>query len=162
MAFSISGVVRPRPPGSGSPTVPPPSGRNGSVPPPATPGAATVWPIAITVNRPTLRLTAMRRDPWVLESPYYATAGESLPFTFTYEGASSVTDPVAAAYKDETTVTSTVFPTNSPSVSANVVTLSTATGLVGGERYVIAVTAVVDGATLIRKLLLIVAGAGAE
>ena len=90
-------------------------------------------------------------DTWVVESPVDAIEGESLTFTITYEGATTVSSPTAAAYRNKTTVTSTVFPTNTPTASGNVVTLSPATGLLHGQ-YVIAVTATVDGNTEVRKV----------
>jgi len=149
-------------PGSGNPTIPLPGGRNPSPQLPTTPGSATIWPNALTVERIPLRLTAMRNFPYVLESPYYLIEGSSITWSITFDGATTVATPVATAYKDETAVTSTIFPTNTPTASGNVVTLSAATGFLGGERYVIVLSAVVDGATLLVKLLVIVASPGQE
>lgn len=107
----------------------------------------------MTVTGPFLRLTAMKSDPYLLESPYPTVAGESLPLTVTYDQATSVSSPSVTAYKNRADVTNTLFPTNTPTASGNVVTLSTLTGMVGGNTYVIAISATVDGATIIRKLV---------
>lgn len=61
--------------------------------------------------------------------------------------------PAAAAFRSSSgsgngaTVTTTVFPTNSPSVSGTSVTLSVATGFVGNATYKIKVTATVNSQT---------------
>lgn len=150
-------------PGSGSPTVPPPSGRGQPTPPPSTPGAATVWPLgAHTVNRQYLRLSSMQTDPYLFPNPKYACAGDELPLTVTYEGATSVSSPSVIAYKNRAVVTDTLFPTNSPTASGNEVTLSTMKNLASGSRYVVEIKATVDGAILVRKLVVIVAVTGEE
>ena len=97
----------------------------------------------------------MPHEVWVVESPVYATEGESLTYTITYEGATTVSSPSALAYRNKTAVTSTVFPTNTPTASGNVVTLSPLTGLLHGN-YIVSVTATVDGNTEVRKLMVIV------
>lgn len=157
---TLPGRVRPD-----GPTVPAPP-KNPPAPAPAinsTPGSATLWiAVNLTVPRIYTRLTAMQQTTFVLESPWYVVEGESYAFTLTYEGATSVTSPSAAAYKDESAVTNTIFPTNLPSASGNVVTLSPATGFTGGERYVVAVTATVDGATVIKKIVFVVSTPGQE
>jgi hypothetical protein len=116
----------------------------------------------LTVTGPFLRLTAMKSDPYLLESPYPTVAGESIPLTVTYDQATSVSSPVVTAYKNRADVTSTLFPTNSPTASGNVVTLSALTGMVGGNTYVIALSATVDGATIIRKLVVMCSLASSE
>lgn len=126
-----------------------------SVPPPASnyQRAGTWVGLNLTVTGPFLRLTAMKTDPYLQESPYPTVAGENLMLTVTYDQATTVASPSVAAYKNRATVTSTLFPTNSPTASGNVVTLSPLTGMVGGNTYVIAITATVDGAIVIRKLV---------
>lgn len=152
-----TGVYWPHPPG---PTIPTPTNGNASLVPK---GTTEAWLLpALTVSRLTIRLTAMQRDPYVLESPRYLVEGDLPTYTVTYEGALAVTSPSAKIYKDETDTTSTNFPAGSASASGNVVTLPTLAALVGGERYVIALTATVDGQVTVRKCLLIVAAAGAE
>ena len=91
-------------------------------------------------------------DIWVIESPIDAVEGESLTFTITYEGATTASSPTAVAYRNKTSDTSIVFPTNTPTGSGNVVTLSPLTGLVHGK-YVVAVTATVDSQTQVRKFM---------
>ena len=89
-------------------------------------------------------------DTWLIESPIDAIEGESLTFTITYEGATTCSSPTALAYRNKTSVTATVFPTNTPTASGNVVTLSPLTGMLHGN-YVVAVTATVDGNVQVRK-----------
>lgn len=90
-------------------------------------------------------------------SPIEVVEGSSITLSCTFwDDASS---PSAKASKNNQDITATVFPTNTPTASGNVVTLSPATGLVGasaGAKYVIAVTAVVDGDTVVKQVELIV------
>ena len=68
----------------------------------------------------------------------YQSADEQLAYQITTTNwASSPTSPSVVAF-DETTnevVTSTVFPTNSPSVSGDVITLSLLESLIKGHTY---------------------------
>jgi len=91
--------------------------------------------------------------PFAIESPVDVVEGSSITFACTGWGA--VSSPSAVAYRKKTTVTSTVFPTNSPSASGSVITLSPATGLVGGANYIIAVTFTLLGDVFVRKIELI-------
>lgn len=158
------GPIIPRPGvlGGGSPTVPPSSGVIRATPPPATPGAATIWPVALRAPRMKLRLSAMQNTPYLFPSPYYVSAADEIPFTVTYEGATTVATPVVAAYKNRTDVTSTIFPTNTPTASGNEVTLSTAKAWTSGERYVIEIKATVDSTILVKVLVVIVRVTGGE
>ena len=114
-------------------------------------------PIALTAPDRAVNLTSLggsnsMNTTWIMESPLAMVEGESITYTVTYLGAASVSSPTTKAYKDGTDVTTTVFPTNAPSASGNVVTLSPVTGLVGGQTYIVALTATVDARTEIRKL----------
>ena len=74
----------------------------------------------------------------VVESPLYQSADEKLAYAITTTNwASSPTSPAVVAVDEFTglDVTSTVFPTNSPSVASNVITLSLLKSLVEGHRY---------------------------
>jgi len=99
-----------------------------------------------------VNITFLEDEVWAVESPVDVVEGESVTFACTYWDTPS--SPSAKAYRRNLTVTTTVFPTNSPTASGSVVTLSPATGLVGGGRYVIAVTATVDSDTRVRKIML--------
>ena len=74
----------------------------------------------------------------VVESPKEQSATESLGYQITTTNwASSPTSPAAIAV-DETTgedVTTTVFPTNSPSTNGDVISLSLLKALVVGHKY---------------------------
>lgn len=145
--------------------IPPPSltpgSGGGSATTPTYPGSATlgpvIWTQTFTVPRPVLEFLVMRNDTHVTESPRYTVAGESLTMTWVFEGATACSAPAVTAYKDGTTITSTLFPTNTPSASGNTVTFSPLTGMVGGDRYVVALTVTVDGSTRVVKLVVICA-----
>lgn len=111
----------------------------------------------LTAPRAALELMAVNDSIWVLESPIVMVAGESKTFTITYEDAAAVSSPSALAYKDGTDVTSTLFPAGSITASGVTVTLKPLTGLIGGDVYVINVTATVDGSTVIKKIKIIAA-----
>ena len=90
---------------------------------------------------------------WVQEGPQWAVEGESLTLSITLQGAMSISGtPTAKAYKDGTDVTSTNL-TGACSVSGLTITLPVLAAITGG-RYVLAVTASVDGRTEIKKILL--------
>jgi hypothetical protein len=91
---------------------------------------------------------------WARESPVNVVEGSTVTFACTYWGA--VTSPTAAVYRNNATVTSTVMPSGSHTASGAVATLKPATGLVGGARYVIAVTGTVAGDIHVKKIELIV------
>lgn len=104
----------------------------------------------------TTALSVKAGKVWCEQSPVHATEGETRRFTITHLDAAAVATPTVAAYANKRVVTSTVFPTNSPSASANTITLSNMTGMVGGNRYVVVVSAVVDSVdTVIAKFQVI-------
>ena len=140
--------------GGGSPT--------GSTIPRGRAGAAAIWTQTYTVPRPVLEFNVMRNDTHVNESPRYTVAGESLTMLWVFEGATSVSSPVVTGYKDGTAVTSTLFPTNTPTASGNAVTFSPLTGMVGGDTYVVVLSATVDGSTRLIKLVVKTAAAEDE
>jgi hypothetical protein len=82
--------------------------------------------------------------------------GDTRTFACTYWAAPST--PTAVAYRSTSgtgngrAVTSTVFPTNSPSASGNVVTLSLATGFVGNADYLLSISATVDSQVYVRYI----------
>lgn len=100
-----------------------------------------------------MNVTFLQSKPWAAESPIAVVEGESITFTCTFWG--DVSNVSAVAYRNNTEVTSTVFPAGSISTSDSNATLKPATGLVGGARYVIAITATVGGDTYVRKIELI-------
>lgn len=91
------------------------------------------------------------QSAYALESPVVQGERETITYACTFLGAKSVSSPSAVAYRSRTSQTGTVFPAGSITASGNVVTLKPLKNLVGGIRYVIAVTATVDGNTLVRK-----------
>ena len=90
------------------------------------------------------------KKPYAIESPIKIIEGAQIIFTGTYWGA--VSSPSAVAYRNKQVATPTVFPTNSPTASGSVVTLSVATGFIGGARYEIAVSATVAGDKHVKKI----------
>ena len=143
--------------GGGSPTPPSiPRGGQDAV------AFGALWTQTFTVPRPVLEFNVMRNDTHVNESPRYTVAGESLTMLWVFEGATSVSSPVVTGYKDGTAVTSTLFPTNTPTASGNAVTFSPLTGMVGGDTYVVVLSATVDGSTRLIKLVVKTAAAEDE
>jgi hypothetical protein len=98
---------------------------------------------------------------WVVQSPLSWKAGMSGTLVFAYPGATTVTSPVFKTYKNGTDTTSTNV-SGAASASGNVVTTGTVSALVGGERYIGELTAVVDGFTLVDAVMIIVTKAGDE
>lgn len=92
---------------------------------------------------------------WVIESPVDMISGETITFSVTFQGATSVTSPSATVYLNGTDYTSTAMPSGSHTASGNVATLKplVAGANDGGEKYVVAVSATVDGNTELRKLM---------
>ena len=89
-------------------------------------------------------------EVFAVESPIRVVEGATVTFTCTYWGA--VTSPSAKVYRNGTEVTSTVMPSGSTSVSGSVATLKPLTALVGGARYVVAVTGTVGGDIFVKKV----------
>lgn len=93
--------------------------------------------------------------PFAIESPIAAVEGESIVISCQYWDTASGAS--AVAYRNKTSVTATVFPAGSiTGGGTTTITLKPLTGLVGGARYVIAVTATVDGDVTVRKIEVIV------
>jgi hypothetical protein len=113
----------------------------------------------LRVRQRDTRLTFYREEAmdtvWAIESPVTMVEGESRTFTVQFLGASSVSSPSVKAYHNKSDVTSTLFPTNTPTASGDTVTLSPLEGIEGGETYVIVVTATVDSNTEIGKFQIV-------
>ena len=103
----------------------------------------------------TTSLTFLDEQNWAVESPINVVEGESITFNCTYWAAVTGT-PTCVVYKNGRSVTATVFPSGSISVNGTVVTLKPATGMLGGSRYVFAVTATVGSNTRVKKFMAIV------
>ena len=104
----------------------------------------------------------MSHEIFAVESPVSVISGETLTLSLTWLGATSVSAPGATVYHNGTDETSTIMPSGSHSASGNVQTLKPITAMVGGEDYVIAASATVDGNTEIRKVLIKCVKASAE
>ncbi|KKK59940.1 hypothetical protein LCGC14_3029340 [marine sediment metagenome] len=103
--------------------------------------------------------------PLIIESPVYMIEGETITWSITWLGVSSLASPTAVVYKDGTDVSSTVMASGSHLVSGNVQTLKpvVAGSTDGGKRYTVIIEAVVDsGNTERRKLMVIIIKASAE
>jgi len=86
----------------------------------------------------------------VQEGTQEQSANEKLPWAMDVSNfGDSPTSPTAVAIDEttDTTVTSTVFPTNSPSVSSNTITLSPLQALTIGHLYKIKVLFTIGDAT---------------
>ena len=101
-----------------------------------------------------MNVTFTQDRDWAIESPVHVVEGSTITFACTYWGA--VTSPSAVAYRNNTPVTTVVFPTNTPSSSGSVTTLSPATGFVGDAKYVVAVTGTVGGDVPVKKIEVVV------
>ena len=99
-------------------------------------------------------ITFTEKKEWAVESPIRVIEGSSLTLACTFWGA--VTSPSAAVYRNRQAVTSAVMPSGSHSASGSVATLKPLTALVGGARYVVAVTGTVAGDTWIKKVEVLV------
>ena len=100
-----------------------------------------------------MNITFTQDRIFAVESPIKVVEGSTITFACTFWGTAS--SPSAVAYRKLKTVTTTVFPTNSPTASGAVVTLSPATGFVGGADYIIDVTATVASDVWVKKIKLI-------
>ena len=103
-------------------------------------------------------ITFTEEDPYAVEgsnsNPLRLIEGSTVTLSCKYWG--TVSSPSATAYKNRQTATTTVFPTNTPSASGSIVTLSPATGFVGGARYVINVIATVSSDIWVKKIEIVV------
>ena len=100
----------------------------------------------------------------LIESPIDMIEGETLTYSLTWQGASSLSNPAVSVYKDGNDITSSAMPSGSHSVFGNVQTLKplTAGSSDGGKKYVVVIQCSVDGNTERRKLIVNVAKASAE
>lgn len=105
----------------------------------------------------------MVEDIWVVEKDQVMVEGEAITFSVDFIGATTVTSPSSAVYKNGSDYSSTVQ-SGSDSASGSVVTLKTITAQSGdgGAAYVVVVGALVDGNTEKRKFLIRIAAAGDE
>lgn len=92
---------------------------------------------------------------WVDQSPIAISESAQPVFQLVMEDVSNITSPSAKIYLNGTEKTSTCM-SGSASASLNTITFPTIQTLKGGNNYVVAVTAIFDGVTDVRKLLLIV------
>ncbi|MCH7662564.1 MAG: hypothetical protein IH859_01675 [Chloroflexi bacterium] len=106
----------------------------------------------------------MSQDILVIESPISMIEGETISYSLTWQGASSLASPAALVYKDGADITSTAMPSGSHAVSGNVQTLKPllAGGSDGRKKYVVIIECSVDGNTERRKLVVNIAKASAE
>lgn len=97
----------------------------------------------------------MSNDIWVVEREQTMIEGEAIGFSVNFMGATTVSDPGSAVYKNGTDISGTVM-SGSDSVSGSTVLLKTITAQVGdgGETYVVVVSATVDGNTEKRKFII--------
>ena len=95
-------------------------------------------------------LTFTQDRLFAIESPTDLVEGVSVTLTCAYWAAPSSVS--AVVYRNRALVTSTVMPAGATSVSGNVATLKPLTALVGGAKYIIDVTATVNGDTTVKKI----------
>ena len=99
-------------------------------------------------------ITFTEEDAWAVEgapsNPLRLIEGSTVTLACEFWGA--VTSPSAAVYRNRQNVTSTVMPSGSHSASGAVATLKPLTALLGGSRYVIAVTGTVSGDVWVKKI----------
>lgn len=107
-----------------------------------------------------MNITFVEPQVFAVQGDIPAVAGESIPFACTFWD--TATSPAVIAYVNRQLATSTIFPTNSPTASGKVVTLSLATGFTGGTRCEICVSATVGGGVRTRKINVIVGRIDAE
>lgn len=96
---------------------------------------------------------------WINESPVDLTEGDQPTYSITFDDATTVASGSLAIYKNgsgsDISVTNSMT-NGSFAYSGNVVTLPTLKNLVGGNRYVVAITITVDSVVEVRKLELVV------
>ena len=95
----------------------------------------------------------MENELWPAETPVM-TAGETLSFSCVFEG-TTVSSPTMKVYANKTDVTSTICPSGSMSVSGNIVTTKPIVIPASpAPKYVVEITATVDGNTEIRPFMI--------
>jgi len=99
-------------------------------------------------------MTSRQVSIWVDEQEVDMAEGEIITFAVIFQGAVVVSGPGATVYKNGEDVTSSVMPSGSHLVSGNVVTLKPINAIAGdgGQKYVVAIAATVDGNSEIRKV----------
>ena len=102
-----------------------------------------------------------KNQVWVRESPYYMTVGESLTFSYVWEGSgSAVSSSDTKVYLDSVDVSSTYL-SGSSSQSGRTTTCEVFAPTIEGK-FVLVISASVDGNTEIRKCLIYVQPAWME
>ena len=106
----------------------------------------------------------MAEDILVIESPINMIEGETITYSLTWLGSTSLSPPTAIVYRNKADITSTVMTSGSHSVSGNVQTLKPllAGSTDGKKKYVVIIECVVDGNTERRKLIVNINKASAE
>ena len=99
-------------------------------------------------------ITFTEARPFAVESPLRVIEGSTRTLACTFWGA--VTSPTAKVYRRRADVTATVMPSGSHTASGSVATLKPLTALVGGARYIVAVTGTVSGSVWVKKVEIIV------
>ena len=101
-----------------------------------------------------MNVTFTSAGVFAAESPIKAVEGSTITLACTFWAA--VTSPSAKVYRGGTEYTSVVMPAGSASASGNVATLKPLTALVGGFRYIVAVSGTVAGDVHVKKIEVIV------
>jgi hypothetical protein len=97
-------------------------------------------------------VTFRERELFAIESPLPVTEGVSITLACTWWNTPSSVS--AKVFKGTTDVTTTCMPTGSVSISGYVSSLKPITALVGGFKYVIAVTGTCNSDTHVKKIQL--------
>jgi len=90
----------------------------------------------------------MSNASWVIETPVTMVEGEAKTFNITVPGATTIATPTCKTYNQETDTSSTNL-SGTAAASGNVITTQIVGTVKGGETYVLATTATVDGNTRI-------------
>ncbi len=102
---------------------------------------------------------------WLIDSPVSMVAGEQIAYSVDWQGATSVSAPQAAVYRNGVEITASAMDAGDAHViTGSVLTLKKlrALDVDGGARYVVLISAQVDGNQERRKLLVQVVSASAE
>jgi hypothetical protein len=106
-----------------------------------------------------------QHDIWLIESPVVMVEGEQVAYSVDWQGAASVTNPQALAFKSGVDITTDVMDAGDEHIiNGSVLTLMRLRARQGdgGARYVLVVEADVDGNRERRKLLIHIVRAHAE
>jgi hypothetical protein len=103
-------------------------------------------------------LVALRHQVMLSGSPVYISPTETFTFTIEWPWASTLTNYTATMYiKNGSDVSATYMTGGSHSAAGNVQTLKSITLVVGGVRYVVNVTATIDGGNTETRMFEIIA-----